>query len=753
MTTWIDLFGQPLVQRLGWVLVHFVWQGSVIAAVWTILRSLLRAHHARTRYAVACLLLGLMATSPLITFTLLESPSSTSAAEAANGIGRSGERIPATAPPSTGYHSMAIPVVTDHFTTALEGAIPWLVLVWCLGVGLLSLRLLQGYWAVRSVRSREVRPMDPAWHERLAELQRRLRMSRPVLLFESALIQVPVVIGWLRPMILVPASSLSGLTPQQLELILAHELAHIRRHDHWVNLAQVLIETLLFYHPAVWWISHDIRAERELCCDDLAVATCGNRLAYARALTTLEGLRQRSAAMALGAGGGSLMERIRHIVGLSASGGPDWRRPIGSALLGLGTLLFAAGIGCLALAPRQYVAVCRVVLQPGDSMSDTDLNLIPGRPALYDPYFIMTEMEKIRSKTVLKRVVKGLGLAMKGDQAFPTEPEEAVQQLKRMIDVRQVRNVNLFEIFVYSDTRQRSAAEGAEIANRIAEEYVASEAERRYAGRQRGIQALEQHLQKQDEVVSQAQARFDKLKNEYLISDYGVDGATVPLLEPETVRRLEAERVPLQANLEGLCALYDQLRKLREGGDGALRQAILNANPDVELGKLYQDLWTTEASMARLRVTVGEEHPEFRSLAAMHTLLDQQVDERIEGIFTGLRVRVDALKAQLESIAKAITDTRQREAEMTARYGDFFIAKRDLENHQKIRDSILLRKLQETVDLQIPREVSLGIVDRAEPSLRPVRAHTGLGFGLCAAGLTTGLCGLVVRGSARPPKL
>jgi hypothetical protein len=173
MTTWIDLFGQPLVQRLGWVLVHFVWQGTVVAAVWTILRSLLRAHDARTRYAVACLLLGLMAVSPLITFTLLESTGADGSAEA-SGIGRTREQFSATAPPSTGYQSMAIPAVADRCATALEGAIPWLVMVWCLGVGLLSLRLLQGYWSVRSVRSRQVRPMDPAWRERLAELQRRL---------------------------------------------------------------------------------------------------------------------------------------------------------------------------------------------------------------------------------------------------------------------------------------------------------------------------------------------------------------------------------------------------------------------------------------------------------------------------------------------------------------------------------------------------------------------------------------------------
>ena len=86
-------------------------------------------------------------------------------------------------------------------------------------------------------------------------------------------------------------------------------------------------------------------------------------------------------------------------------------------------------------------------------------------------------------------------------------------------------------------------------------------------------------------------------------------------------------------------------------------------------------------------------------------------------------------------------------------YRDYFVARRDLENQQKIRDAILLRKLQETVNLQIPPVVQWEIVHRAEPSLRPVRAHTGLGLGLCAAGLATGLCGLVVRGSARPPKL
>ncbi|MCL4179876.1 MAG: M48 family metalloprotease [Verrucomicrobia bacterium] len=750
MTTCIDLFGQPLVQRLGWVLVHFVWQGTVVAAVWTILRSLLRSHDARTRYAVACLLLGLMAVSPLITFTLLESPAATSSAVAVDGMGRSGELIPATRLPSTGYQSMAIPAVTDQFAAALEGAIPWLVLVWCLGVGLLSLRLLQGYRSIRSVRSREVRPMEPAWNERLAELQRRLRMSRPVLLFESALIQVPVVIGWLRPMILVPASSLSGLTPQQLELILAHELAHIRRHDHWVNLLQVLIETLLFYHPAVWWISQDIRAERELCCDDLAVATCGNRLAYARALTTLEGLRQRSAAMALGAGGGSLMERIRHIVGLSASTVSGWRRPMGSALLGLGTLLFAAGVGCLALSPRQYVAVCRVAVEPDESVKVADFASGVSYPASpYDPYFITTEFEKLRSHPVLQRVAEELGL--------PMNPEEAYQQLRSRIDLRQVRNTSLIEIRVYSQARQRPAEEAAAIANKLAEVYAAHRAESMNVPKRRGIGLLNRELEGQDEAVQEAQARVDHYKLELQVSDLGAREVAVSAgFDGHSIRRLETERATLQANYEGRVQLLEQLKLMRAASehDNDFRHAVLSALPEaVDVSRLLQELWLTEASLAKERISKGSEHPDHLGLVAMKAQLEKTLDERVQGILRGLELQVAAMKAQLDSLDRTMNEAKAREADLTARYAPYFQAKRDLENQQKIRDAILLRKLQETVDLQIPLAAAVEIVDPAQSSLRPVRARAGLGLGLCAAGLATGLCGLVVRGSARPPKL
>jgi hypothetical protein len=135
--------------------------------------------------------------------------------------------------------------------------------------------------------------------------------------------EVPTVIGWLRPVILVPVSAFVGLSPQQIEALLAHELAHIRRHDYLVNLLQTAVETLLFYHPAVWWVSRQIRTEREHCCDDLAVAACGNVLTYARALAELEELRSSSAGTAVsqlavaadgGGRGGSLLKRIQRLI-------------------------------------------------------------------------------------------------------------------------------------------------------------------------------------------------------------------------------------------------------------------------------------------------------------------------------------------------------------------------------------------------------------------------------------------------------
>lgn len=189
-----------------------------------------------------------------------------------------------------------------------------MVAIWILGVIALSVRHLFGWLLVQRMKRRYLDPIGDRIQQQVIDLSEKIRISRPVKVFQSTLAAAPLTIGWIRPIILLPASALSGLSAAQLEAILAHELAHIRRFDYPINLFQTLVETLLFYHPAVWRLSKRIRIERENCCDDIAVEVCGDPVAYAKALAEVADL-QAAPALALGMGDGSLVDRVRRLVG------------------------------------------------------------------------------------------------------------------------------------------------------------------------------------------------------------------------------------------------------------------------------------------------------------------------------------------------------------------------------------------------------------------------------------------------------
>jgi beta-lactamase regulating signal transducer with metallopeptidase domain/tetratricopeptide (TPR) repeat protein len=202
--------------------------------------------------------------------------------------------------------------------SALRPWLVWIVAGWGLGVALCSLRPLLGWHMLRRLRRVGI---SPATDEAVAALRRvshRLGLRRAVQIWQSTLTHVPVVVGYLRPVVLLPVSLAASLPVSQLEAILAHELAHVRRHDFLVNLLQTLVETLFFYHPAVWWLSRRIRVEREHCCDDLVVALLGDRVEYGRALVAIEQVRGGRPLLALGAADGSLLARVRRIVGLAS---------------------------------------------------------------------------------------------------------------------------------------------------------------------------------------------------------------------------------------------------------------------------------------------------------------------------------------------------------------------------------------------------------------------------------------------------
>jgi beta-lactamase regulating signal transducer with metallopeptidase domain len=294
-----------LINTLGWTLVHFLWQGTLIALTLGAVHGLLRHATARARYVAACGAMLLMLVCVATTFARMNAQASPAVPVAAPAEATSALPEPFF---STGLQAGA------QGTADFSGLLPWLVYFWMAGVCLLTLRSLGGWMAVQGFKRRQARPVEPVWQRRLAQLAQRLRISRPVQLCESTLAQVPAVIGWIRPVILMPVCALNGLTPEQLEGLLAHELAHIRQNDYLVNLFQTCVETLLFYHPAVWWVGNRIRAEREHCCDDLAVEVCGDALAYAKALTQLEQIRGSAPRLAMAATGGSLLRRVQRLL-------------------------------------------------------------------------------------------------------------------------------------------------------------------------------------------------------------------------------------------------------------------------------------------------------------------------------------------------------------------------------------------------------------------------------------------------------
>ena len=187
--------------------------------------------------------------------------------------------------------------------------LPAIAVIWLAGVVVLLIRMAGGWWHVRPLHQAAFAMNSSRWQSACRRLAYRLGLPAAAHVVESALVDVPTVVGCLRPAILLPIAALASLSPAQVEAILAHELAHIRRHDYAMNVLQTVAETLLFYHPAVWWLSNRIRAEREHCCDAIAVSVCGDPVGYAQALAELESWRAGSAAMALAATGGSLLDR------------------------------------------------------------------------------------------------------------------------------------------------------------------------------------------------------------------------------------------------------------------------------------------------------------------------------------------------------------------------------------------------------------------------------------------------------------
>ena len=401
---------EQITTAMGIAVLHSLWQSALIGSVAALV--MLRLRGANKRYMVWCVSMLLCAAWLVLTFMGVMWPDAGGGGVVAEmGLGRV---LPSVLPAS------------PQPSTMLFETIAWL---WAGGFVFFAVRFVQQWGAARRLRTRGIVGVERHWLDLFEEVRAGLGVSRRVGMLVSTRADSPMVVGWLSPVVIVPLSALTMLSPEQVRLVLVHELAHIRRYDHVVNILQVLIETVLFYHPVVWWMSHQARLEREHCCDDAAVRWGGDAVAFVRALTELETTRTRSRAVLALNHGGSLMNRITRILGT----GPSDHHRLGNgslrtlAALTAGTVVAAAGIANAAMRasePREApIEVVRANVESG-VMTEMQARRI------FDEIIFPGSDMQIGMDAELEQIRAGIDRAVASGEITPDEAETKLSAVR-----------------------------------------------------------------------------------------------------------------------------------------------------------------------------------------------------------------------------------------------------------------------------------------------------------------------------------
>lgn len=310
------IYLEPYIRTVTTILMHSLWQGILIGLLAAIALSLLRSSNAKIRYAVSCGAMAAIIVAAAVTAVSVR-PNGYDPARQVSGVTRDliSVRGSSDVGATTGVPAATEDVPSSNRWWQHPSISRYIFIIWVAGVMLFSVYHLLGWRRARGFVKRGTSPVPSLWQARFEKLRGELRIRRLVSLLSSSLVKVPCVVGWMKPVILVPVSMFTSLDPSEIEMILVHELSHVRRYDVLINIVQTAMETLFFFNPAIWWLSRQIRIEREDCCDDTAILRTGNRLRYARALTNLEEVRMLQTNFGSALTSTPLERRIRRIVG------------------------------------------------------------------------------------------------------------------------------------------------------------------------------------------------------------------------------------------------------------------------------------------------------------------------------------------------------------------------------------------------------------------------------------------------------
>ncbi|WPV02906.1 M56 family metallopeptidase [Mucilaginibacter sp. cycad4] len=337
-----NAISHSLIQAFSWMLIHSLWQGLLLSVMSAVVMLLTKKASAAVRYNLVLVQFLLFVGACLFTFTWEWSKHpQQNMVQFGDVIGsRASALLKLNADGVRNFANICI----GYFTANA----PMVVLLWFVFFLFRSVRMMRGLMFIHTAKHRDVSEPAGYWKNRVELLCEKLQLKRAVRLLESGFVKMPMVIGHLKPVILIPAGLLSGLPPEQVEAVVLHELAHIRRHDYIVNFLQTVTETVFFFNPGLLWISALLRDERENCCDDIAIAQTKNKREFIQALISFKehSLYGSSYAVAFPGKKNQLLQRVSRILGNKNKAVTSGERAF---LIG-GVIIFSAIIATAAIA-------------------------------------------------------------------------------------------------------------------------------------------------------------------------------------------------------------------------------------------------------------------------------------------------------------------------------------------------------------------------------------------------------------------
>jgi beta-lactamase regulating signal transducer with metallopeptidase domain len=591
-----------VIHAAGWTILHSLWQGMAIALLLAMVLLALRRYGPQARYLAGLAAMLAVVAVALVTFFTVYEPGispAVSGIEVAPGV----ENPPAVTASAANSANLGWADIVSYFNQHL----PLLVLFWLLGVLVLTLRTAGELVFLQHLRYNRSKPAGPKWQQYLEQLAAGMQLRIEVQLRESRRIHSPMVIGFIKPIVLVPVGLLANLPPGQVESALAHELAHIRRHDYLVNLLQSMTETLFFFNPAVWWISSLVRTEREHCCDDRAVAMTGDEVTFVKMLATLEEYRMRHVGLVVGLTGsrGSVLGRIQRLLdGRQSQHVPFrifWSTMILLPFMGMAAFSWNPGQVEQLVTPEQEktkVEITRLDTMPPSampaSMEMTEASIIsepapgalgqsPEPPvegvAIREVHGVATparavadtipeaEKERRRKMGQLQREIQERRLQFEKERL---QVEEKMNQMKQ--DMQRAQNVRETKMLELEEKAQKLRNEQA--LKQEEQEINESELRNEITEIEGELQSLEIEVQEEQSKESPSQQRVRELEEQWKVLHK---------------RKLELQKQANEAALEQQKAMFEIQKQLR-----ALEEMRLTIQKETQMKQHEQQLMIME---------------------------------------------------------------------------------------------------------------------------------------------------------------